>query len=514
MSSSSPCPSRQSRDSPSTLPSSIQQTFRYEPLDLSRRSIRVIHVRKELREGGLIACDIKHTTTKSEYRALSYVWGDATDKHDRILLNGYPCYVRHNLWTFLKYARSFYPDEALWIDALSIDQLNMKERNHQVQIMSRIYSSTREVLVWLSPERDRCIEHAMTQMRAYRGLNSIQFALKTSNDHDFWRGFNKINNAEYWERVWIIQEFCQPKRGRILSGDSSVSFKTFEDITGRLESKTFRRYLRYYEFGPRRNKLFSRYMTNIHPLWQRRASPPPKDRPRSAADELIPWPALSGSRFCQDIRDRVYGVLPLSAHGAEFDVDYRLNPFELMLESIWLEHDSDYDRAEILRALANILELTPEMIKIYSQINNTGQTAPDVVELCKLHALSTSSEASIKEWHSAMGQTSWKNFMHEGLLIPKHRRLDFPDREQCPWQMHIVSRSPNIGFKVAMETDSQYHTGSIASRMTKKTFFELNSHKALALGVYETRCTPWPMKVYFALVDGLRALPKENHYNP
>jgi hypothetical protein len=37
----------------------------------------------------------------------------------------------------------------MWIDAISIDQMNTQERNHQVRIMGKIYSSAQKVIVWL-----------------------------------------------------------------------------------------------------------------------------------------------------------------------------------------------------------------------------------------------------------------------------------------------------------------------------------------------------------------------------
>lgn len=51
----------------------------------------------------------------------------------------------------------------LWIDAICIDQEDTSERNAQVAIMSRIYSSAKRVIVWLGIE-DRFTKLAIETM--------------------------------------------------------------------------------------------------------------------------------------------------------------------------------------------------------------------------------------------------------------------------------------------------------------------------------------------------------------
>jgi hypothetical protein len=49
------------------------------------------------------------------------------------------------------YSRELKPG-LLWIDALFINQTDIHERSHQVNLMSRIYSEAYLVLIWLHPE--------------------------------------------------------------------------------------------------------------------------------------------------------------------------------------------------------------------------------------------------------------------------------------------------------------------------------------------------------------------------
>lgn len=39
----------------------------------------------------------------------------------------------------------------IWVDAICINQSDVKERNHQVHIMQRIYTNAASVVVWLGP---------------------------------------------------------------------------------------------------------------------------------------------------------------------------------------------------------------------------------------------------------------------------------------------------------------------------------------------------------------------------
>lgn len=99
---------------------------------------------------------------KSRYVALSYVWGDASSTQE-MMLDGKPILIRQNLRNFLHEARDTGFEKLLWIDALSIDQDNIQERNHQVAMMGDIYSSATFVLVWFGLGSDT-MGRAMSQL--------------------------------------------------------------------------------------------------------------------------------------------------------------------------------------------------------------------------------------------------------------------------------------------------------------------------------------------------------------
>ncbi|KAF1828782.1 hypothetical protein BDW02DRAFT_484978, partial [Decorospora gaudefroyi] len=89
--------------------------------------------------------------TNHEYLALSYVWG--VPKYERpLLLPEGRLYLTENLEQALKRIRR--PTESLhvWADAVYINQDDVHERGHQVNLMGQIYKSARRVIIWLGPD--------------------------------------------------------------------------------------------------------------------------------------------------------------------------------------------------------------------------------------------------------------------------------------------------------------------------------------------------------------------------
>ena len=115
-------------------------------LDPSRREFRLLSV-----SSGSWTEPVKCTLHKSSlnirpnYRALSYTWGDASDRQT-ITLNGQFFSVTSNLANALHRIRGIGGHKWYWwIDALCINQSDASEKSHQIQMMRQIYSSCQEV---------------------------------------------------------------------------------------------------------------------------------------------------------------------------------------------------------------------------------------------------------------------------------------------------------------------------------------------------------------------------------
>jgi hypothetical protein len=128
-------------------------SFQYSPL-IGDADIRLV-ILEPGRDHGPVNCRLIHISLDESpvYEALSYAWGDATILGQTILLDGRPFSIGINLEGALLNLRDDAienPGErTLWIDAISINQRDILERNAQVQKMKAIFSSATKVVIWL-----------------------------------------------------------------------------------------------------------------------------------------------------------------------------------------------------------------------------------------------------------------------------------------------------------------------------------------------------------------------------
>ena len=119
------------------------------PIGTTSKKIRLIELLPG-REDEPISCIFHCYALGSpdlEFTALSYAWGDPESPKYKILINNHALNVCQNLWHFLKQNRQFNRYGLLWIDAISVNQSNINERNHQVALMRDIYSQVRRRLL-------------------------------------------------------------------------------------------------------------------------------------------------------------------------------------------------------------------------------------------------------------------------------------------------------------------------------------------------------------------------------
>jgi hypothetical protein len=203
--------------------------------DRSCTNIRVIEIlgRDKNDPDGLISCKFRRISLENAppYTALSYTWGPPDEKK-RILLNDEPFEVRINLWDFLNEAcnRGKERPSRIWIDAMCIDQLQLKERNHQVAIMGKIYSRATNVLVWLGSATkaisfflSKLCDTATDPIDAWVLYNDGEKSLMNKGIIDFLE-------KNYWRRLWIVQEFVLAEKVELWCGTHSVSESELERI--------------------------------------------------------------------------------------------------------------------------------------------------------------------------------------------------------------------------------------------------------------------------------------------
>ena len=201
--------------------------------------------------------------SEPRYTALSYVWGDSSDRVPFVLDNNHLLITR-NLALALQALQLDDEPFLLWIDALCINQDDLKEKSEQVLRMKEIYASATLVIVWLGAATP-ATDVAMDMFNAYyeRGPTLDLTARHTYRFRDEqrqelvedpkFRNFiesDRIPNLlmiiqsllvrEWWYRAWVLQEFCVgqelyfacgSKKLRLSIFDNTiVSFKTFLNL--------------------------------------------------------------------------------------------------------------------------------------------------------------------------------------------------------------------------------------------------------------------------------------------
>jgi hypothetical protein len=181
-----------------------------------------------------VSCEIFHTTLTDAppYKALSYTWGDLSDRKHKIQLNGKPFEVRENLWTAINQLADVGEKVTIWIDAICIDQENVAERNHQVGIMRTIYGGAAQVYCWLGPAD----ENSKLAFRLAKFVQEHQDSIDkiidrfTHPDDDLLPsldGVAALCQRDYWYRIWVVQEITLADTVTVCCGDDSIEWDAF-----------------------------------------------------------------------------------------------------------------------------------------------------------------------------------------------------------------------------------------------------------------------------------------------
>jgi len=120
----------------------------YAPLDKSHNVIRLLHLSPVSSNRIHGRFSIALLDDKPEYEALSYAWGDADDTVP-VEVEGCSVPITKNLHSALKHLQLEVEERVLWVDALCINQTDLRERMHQVSRMGSVYGQASQVVVWL-----------------------------------------------------------------------------------------------------------------------------------------------------------------------------------------------------------------------------------------------------------------------------------------------------------------------------------------------------------------------------
>ncbi|PMD19522.1 HET-domain-containing protein [Hyaloscypha hepaticicola] len=276
----------------------------YKPLNEIRKELRLLFLRPgeeaetieyRLEVFSLLGSGVEGSNRLKAppFEAVSYEWGTSGFALNSIKLQGERILVRRNLWLALAHLRSKVTTRILWVDALCVNQENLKERNHQVSLMQMIYTQAERVLVWLG----RSAENSADAIDLLEKINQLVQQWKA------WKALERLLNRTYWTRIWIGQEFVLGKSMTIHCGSKSIDWSAFQSALSRIMQFKAAKY-------PEISKLESDIIYNIsHSIGSKIANMRISGgKSQSLLDLLV---ACKASRCCNP-RDRVYALLGLA----------------------------------------------------------------------------------------------------------------------------------------------------------------------------------------------------------
>jgi hypothetical protein len=360
--------------------------FCYSLLDRKSNEIRLLKLGPDLDpEDHRIHCDLSSTTLEKNFRtyeALSYAWGPPDELGLKIWLNGVLAPVRKNLHDALHELRKGrLESRVLWIDALCINQENIAERGHQVDMMGGIYKNAAGVLVWLGVSKRpfAAMQSLLSQMvpgsstrpsrldqqvdrvswlsdvckKSFAAMQSLlsQMVPEPSTRrsrldqqvgraswlsgprfHVAWQELRELCDAPYWTRVWIVQEIGLASKATLLIGGVKFDWTDFSILRDFLDgilpylpdNKGIIQTLR----AIRSSLLVKLARRNSSQEMAQSTNEGVRQDPKWLLEELL---AVTVHLQCQDPRDKIYGMLGLAddVKPGDISADYTVSTEDL-----------------------------------------------------------------------------------------------------------------------------------------------------------------------------------------
>ena len=302
----------------------------------------------------VVSATTQHNNTQPQYEALSYTWGATSDPDTARVIGLEPEKVEEfatldiyqNLASAFRHLR--YVDQArtFWVDAICINQMDIPERNTQVKRMASIYRSAYRVVAWLGSEEHnsahaldvlRYIGNQLEVMSGGRLIRSPEAtepnlwmnACDIQLNEPTWHAIMSILERSWFYRLWCWQEINLSSRHTIIQcGFDEVRWQVFWRAVLCINNK-----------GRLPDIVFRERCRHISLL--------------TADAEVFPMSMLldlSRSKGCAEPRDKVYGLLGLTAplFNASVITNYSF-PVEKVYKDTILAHASITKRLELLK---------------------------------------------------------------------------------------------------------------------------------------------------------------------
>ncbi|KAK7431767.1 hypothetical protein QQZ08_001707 [Neonectria magnoliae] len=245
------------------------------------------------------------------FDCLSYVWGSQDDPVPAFVESATgqtigSLKLGQNLAAALRHLRYEDKPRTLWVDVICINQKDPTEKAVAVKCLSKMYSLTTRVVVWLGcEENDSSVAISLLSRAGAQVETTLDgFRMTSPNadeptwynidvdlpfEEEEWEAIEDLVSRPWFTRVWTVQEIVLANRLTILhAGSATISWALFRRaIECILDKKTI----------PRGRAALGNARTAIM-----------NGIERPLAQILM----RHGGRLCMDPHDKVYGILALT----------------------------------------------------------------------------------------------------------------------------------------------------------------------------------------------------------
>ena len=315
-------------------PEGTQPEYPGLPLDLEDE-FRLVEIQPG-KPDDAICCHLftARVSDKPKYEALSYTWGNPDDKQtieckgaagdqDGHLL------VTQNCAAALRRLRLEDSPRTVWIDSICINQTELTEKNHQLELMAQIYTQAERVVIHLG-ESGGDSDSAIDWLRQiddpdfdYEPPHSYRQEERVIRPET--EMLESLFSRPWFNRIWVLQEAILSKTAIVYCGEKTISWDAI---------KHFKQF-----------NVSARWLDDLPHIIARRQITPND----TVAVEYEVLKELLQARHCEstDPRDKIYALLPLLSHaGINPDIipNYNHSPTQVytdvaiyLMKSIGLE---------------------------------------------------------------------------------------------------------------------------------------------------------------------------------
>lgn len=229
----------------------MASVYDYRVLQPTVQEIRVLCIDRNLDVGDRapMRCKVKHISLRDvpieDFLAVSYCWG-GSKKRAPLVIDGRVIMIPQTAAIAIRNL-SKVSSIPLWIDAVCIDQNDLREKGQQVTMMKEIYSKALSVSIWLGPAQSSTVDAIASIEKIYEqcleaigGLEHLNTHLYGSSDFTHWdatlpftysdaplpdcdwSALQMFYSAQWFGRLWVIQEIGLAKDSTFYVGSFAI----------------------------------------------------------------------------------------------------------------------------------------------------------------------------------------------------------------------------------------------------------------------------------------------------